>query len=118
MGYVFESDDDEIWSPGNLVGQVLMRQVEDLERLVGQKSGVTEYMSGLVKVDFAQLGDFLAATASYLGNIHNHTLHLLLRPAVVTLVALYDAEQNHDRSRKFEFEPIVFSETNGILRRW
>ncbi len=55
MGYVFEHGNETIWGPSIGVARLLLASIAPLENRLGIKSGLTEYMSDTIEVDFAQL---------------------------------------------------------------
>ena len=59
MSYVFEVNDDTIWSPSMIAGGFFMCQVRHFERILSVASGLTESMSDTIQVDADGLSTIL-----------------------------------------------------------
>ena len=87
MSYVFEVNDDTIWSPSMIAGGFFISQVRQLERILSLPSGLTESMSDTIQVDVECLSAFLRKLSAS-GLIDNTSVNALARGTVVHLIAL------------------------------
>jgi hypothetical protein len=87
MSYLFEHQDKPIWEPSIDVARLLLAATSHLENLLGIKSGLAEYMSDTIDVDFGQLSRFLIALRHRV-NLENRSMEIFVKPIFVHLMAL------------------------------
>ena len=87
MGYLFECQDKTIWSPSKDVAELLLVEVRFIENRLAAPSGLTEYMSDTVDVDFTILSEYLRLLRGWV-NLENRSARLLVKGVVVHLLAL------------------------------
>ena len=87
MSYLFEHRDEPIWEPSIDVARLLLAATSHLENRLGIKSGLTEYMSDTIDIDFDELSRFLVALR-HGANLENRSMHMLIKPLFVHLMSL------------------------------
>jgi Family of unknown function (DUF6086) len=87
MSYLFEHRDEAIWEPSIDVARLLLVATSHLESRLGIKSGLSEYMSDTVDIDFEQLADFLIALREW-ASLENKSMEILIKPIFVHLMSL------------------------------
>lgn len=119
MSWVFEYKNVEIWGPGRISGQVFLSQVRCLETLMGVEAGLTEYMSDTVEVDFPLLVRFLEQLSVWLNSFGSDTVALLLRGAVVHLLAIaMTSSDNKITTNSASFPKAWIQEAEAIKQRY
>lgn len=91
MGYIFECDDNVVWSPSNIWAKVFLFQAKGLSQFLGVNDGFfeDEAMADMVEVDKVQLKLFLNAISAFLIKVYNNDVKQLLRSLIVHLLAIY-----------------------------
>jgi hypothetical protein len=87
MSYIFEHHDETVWTPSKDVADILLMNVRDLESRIGLKSGLMEYMSDTIEVEFDVLAAFLLPLGTW-ANPDNKSMQILIRGVVIHLFAL------------------------------
>jgi hypothetical protein len=87
MGYLFEHQDKAVWSPSRVVAELFLTEVRYVEGRLAVPSGLTEYMSDTIEIDFEALSRYLQALRKWL-NLENNSVRMLIRGVVVHLLAL------------------------------
>jgi hypothetical protein len=87
MSYMFEHRDEPIWEPSADVARLLLATTSHLEDRLGIKSGLTEYMSDTINIDFEQLSRFLLALHRRV-NLENQSMKILIKPIIVHMMSL------------------------------
>ncbi len=77
MSYLFEHRDEAIWEPSIEVARLLLAATSYLESRLGIPSGLDEYMSDTVDVEFDQLAGFLSALLEW-ANLDNKSMKLII----------------------------------------
>jgi hypothetical protein len=89
MSVLFSVDDQELWWPASAVAKVFVGQVQALEILVGQPSGLSPGNSDEIHLDPVVLRSFLHAVDGRMARSGSRVLDVLTAPAIAVLAALY-----------------------------
>ena len=87
MSYTFEYNDKEVWSPNRDVSLCFLWQVRHLEEQLDVKSGLNEFMSDTIEIDFEKLELFFCQLVGW-ANLEHVSMRLLLKGVCVHLLAL------------------------------
>jgi len=88
MGFVVESDGKTIWSPSMAPAILFTKEIEALEYIVDQKSGVTSHLADMLDVDAEMFKAFLQAILERLETTSNETLFAMAEGCVAVAIAL------------------------------
>jgi hypothetical protein len=87
MSYIFEHRDEAIWEPSIDVAKLLLAATSHLENRLGIKSGLTEYMSDTIDVNFDEIRQFLI-TLRHWANLENRSMAIIIKPIFIHLMSL------------------------------
>src|SRR5262245_16409316 len=87
MSYIFEHRVETVWQPSKDVADILLMNIRYIESRAGLKSGLTEYMSDTINIEFDVLASFLLGLHGW-ANADNKSMQILIRGVVIHLLAL------------------------------
>jgi len=74
MGYIVNCENREIWSPSLTVGSLYFEQISLLEKIVGDKNGVTNPFDDELEINKEEFETFIKSSFEFLKNSNNAAL--------------------------------------------
>lgn len=106
MSILIIHNEDSVWSPASVVGQVFRAQVRSIETLVETPSGLTEIVSDEINITLDSFDTFLTSVESYFSRTNNDQLVLLVTGCLELLYIIY-----HELTTLWRTVPAMLDET-------
>ncbi len=90
MGYVITCDEKEVWKPSLVVGNLFYEQVQSLEKIVGQPSGIISPYDDELEVSKDEFKSFLLACVKFSSESNNVQLKALMSGCLEVSLYLYN----------------------------
>lgn len=78
MGFVVTCNGRDVWEPSLTVGKLFFEQIQSIEKIVGQYSGITSPYDDELEVDADELKNFLLKCSKFSSESNNAQLQTLM----------------------------------------
>jgi hypothetical protein len=95
MGYTVYCKNQNVWNPSLAVGNYFLSNLQNLEKLIGIKSGITSLIADSIEIESRELSIFVNNLSDYIEKTNNTQL-LAMIAGISEIILALNAKINND----------------------
>jgi hypothetical protein len=106
MGYIVYCKNQSIWNPSLAVGNYFLNSLENLENLIGIKSGMTSPLADSIEIEPEELSNFVSQLLDYIEGTNNTPL-LAMISGIMKIILALNAKVNNETPKVTERNQLL-----------